>query len=207
MRLYKRALSIDPLFKRDPLYLGFELDLRVACLCAIESFLDVCGEVHTEHYQYLTIVDWIHLISAFALLGRLCLMPTVCGWDTAEMQIVRKFEDARERLCARMPFSLGGANNQTEDVFDRFRRITSTMRSALRTGDQQQPQQSSTNGSTFEITTSSRQTVSLLQESPSPIKSNEFPAYSPEQHSGQVGGASFDFARDDLSWKFLMGTL
>jgi hypothetical protein len=123
------------------------------------------------------------------------------GWDPAELQISKTFEHFRDLLCAQLPRTRDGQEH-SEDLFERFRRITAIMKMASKNV----PGRGSPNGSTFEITSSSRQAVSILQDLP------------PLQPNGAVNGTeslpapwkvnpTFDMSNPEFPWKFLMGTV
>ena len=180
---------------------GFQLSLRISCLRAIEQFLDSCTQMGSHQYEGVSIVDWGHLVSGLTVLGRLALHSTpMPGWDPSELQIIGTFDHFREKLCAQMPRLHDNQERRVENVFERFRRVTTIMKSALK----QMPGRSSP-GSTFEITTSSRQTVSLLQDSPLPKpggSSNGIDLPTPWKTN-----SLYDISSDEFTWKFVMGML
>ena len=180
---------------------GFQLSLRISCLRAIEQFLDSSTQMSSHQYEGVSIVDWVHLVSGLTVLGRLALHSTpMPGWDPTELQIFKTFEHFRDQLCAQMPRLHDNQERRVENVFERFRRVTAIMKSALK----QTPGRSSP-GSTFEITTSSRQTVSLLQDSPLPKpggSSNGVDLPTPWKTN-----PLYDISSDEFTWKFVMGVL
>lgn len=95
-----------------------------------------------------------------------------------------------------------GTQENNEDVFERFRRITAVMRSAL----QSPPGRGSPTGSTFELATGSGRTVSLLQDSPLP-KLNGVISNADKLPSLWKVSPSLDMNSNEFHWKFLMGTV
>ncbi|KAF2785814.1 hypothetical protein K505DRAFT_368781 [Melanomma pulvis-pyrius CBS 109.77] len=202
--LHKFATALEFLDRETmPWAPGFQLSLRISYLRAIEQFLDNSIQMASTQYEFLSMVDWVNLISTLTALGKLALHTSpMPGWDPAELQLGKTFDYFRDQLASKMPSRLRESSDSNEDVFERFRRITAIMKMALRNA----PGRNSPNGSTFEITTSSRQTVSLLQDLP-PLKSN-----------GMMNGADslpapwkvhpqFDMSSSQFPWKFLMGTV
>ncbi|ORY11334.1 hypothetical protein BCR34DRAFT_587994 [Clohesyomyces aquaticus] len=203
VHLYRSAMSVE-LLDRDsaPWASGFQLSLRITALRSIEHFLDNAVQLQTNQYEYLSIVDWLSLISTLTTLGKLALHSTpIPGWDSVDLQLAKIFEHFRDLLCSQLPRLQDCQDHKTEDVFDRFRRITAIMKMAMRAV----PGRSSPNGSTFEITTSSRQTVSLLQDLPA-IKQNGI-GIGVELPAPWKVNPGFDMSSNDFPWKFLMGAL
>ncbi|KAF2704320.1 hypothetical protein K504DRAFT_473527 [Pleomassaria siparia CBS 279.74] len=180
---------------------GFQLSLRIAYLRSIEQFLDNSTHMVAIQYEFLSIVDWVNLVSTLTCLGKLVLHTSAMpGWDPVDLQLGKTFDYFRDQLCSKMPPCPRETLDSSENVFGRFRRITATMKTALRNT----PGRSSPNGSTFEITTSSRQTVSLLQELPKPngITNGADSLPAPWKLHPQ-----FDMSSSQFPWKFLMGTV
>ncbi|KAF2877566.1 hypothetical protein BDV95DRAFT_480890 [Massariosphaeria phaeospora] len=180
---------------------GFQLSLRITCLRSIEQFLNNSTQLTSGQYEYLSLTDWLHLISALHKLGKLTLHSSpIPGWDPAELQLSKTFDYFRDQLSAQMPRLREPLENH-EDVFERFRRITAIMKTTLRTV----PGRSSPNASTFEIATGSGRTVSLLQDLP-PLKmdgvANGDPLPAPWKVIPQC-----DMSSTEFPWKFLMGTI
>jgi hypothetical protein len=180
---------------------GFQLSLRISCLRATEQFLESCVQMSSNQYECLSIVDWVHLISSLTMLGKLAVhSPPMAGWDPSDLQLSKTFEHFRDQLCSQMPRLHDNQERRVENVFERFRRVTAMMKGAVK----QTPGRSSP-GSTFEITTSSRQTVSLLQDSPLPKPGGgsngvDLPTpWKPNPH--------YDISSEEFTWKFLMGIL
>ncbi|KAF2188678.1 hypothetical protein K469DRAFT_724572 [Zopfia rhizophila CBS 207.26] len=201
--LYKTTLAIEfPDRDNLPWAPGFQLSLRITCLRSIEQFLDNSVQMAPNQYECLSLVDWANLISTLTTLGNLALhsapMP---GWDPIDLQLSKIFEHFRDQLCSQIPRPLDSQERKAEDVFERFRRITATMKMALRNV----PGRSSPNGSTFEIITSSRQTVSLLQDLP-PLEPNGITNGADLPAPWKVN-PSFDMSTIEFPWKFLMGTV
>jgi hypothetical protein len=202
--LHKVAISLDLSDRNNtPWAPGFQLSLRITYLRNIEQFLDNSTQMAPEQYEFLSIVDWVNLVSALTGLGKLALHSSpVPGWDPADLQLSKTFDYFRDQLSSKMPPRPRDPPDSGEDVFERFRRVTAIMKMALRNA----LGRSSPNGSTFEITTSSRQTVSLLQDLP------------PPKPNGMLNGADslpapwkvhpqFDISSPQFLWKFLMGTV
>lgn len=202
--LYKIAASLDfPDRDTTPWASGFQLSHRVTCLRSIEQFLDSTLKLSPSQYDFLSVTDYLALLSALTTLGKLALhTPPMPGWDTAELQIAKTFEYFRDQLCAQMPRPRGDPQDGSEDLFERFRRVTAVMKMALKNA----PGRGSPNGASFELATGSGRTVSLLQDLP-PLKSN-----------GLINGADalpapwkvnpqFDMSGNEFLWKFLMGTV
>jgi len=180
---------------------GFQLSLRITHLRSIEKFLDNSTQMITNQYEFLSIVDWMNLVSALTGLCKLALHSTpMPGWDPADLQLGKTFDYFRDQLSSKMPPRPRDTLVSGEDVFERFRRITAVMKMALRNP----PGRGSPNGSTFEITTSSRQTVSLLQDLP-PLKPNvTMNGVDPLPAPWKVH-SQFDMSSSQFLWKFLMG--
>jgi hypothetical protein len=157
----------------------------------------------SDQYEFLSIVDWMNLISTLTGLGKLALHSTpMPGWDPADLQLGKTFDYFRDQLSSKMPPRPRDTSVSGEDVFERFRRITAVMKMALRNP----PGRSSPNGSTFEITTSSRQTVSLLQDLP-PLKPNGIMNGADPLPAPWKVHPQFDLSSPQFLWKFLMGTV
>ncbi|KAF2475764.1 uncharacterized protein BDR25DRAFT_322237 [Lindgomyces ingoldianus] len=203
VRLYRSAMSLELLDRDSTSWAsGFQLSLRITGLRSIEQFLDNSVQMATNQYEFLSIIDWLNLISALTALGKLAVHSTqIPGWDPADLQLGKTFEHFQEHLCSQLPRPLDSQERKAEDVFDRFRRITAIMKMALKSV----PGRSSPNGSTFEITTSSRQTVSLLQDLP-PLKPNGI-ANGTDLPAPWKVNPTFDMSSNEFPWKFLMGTL
>lgn len=161
-------------------------------------------QLSSTQYEFLSIADWLNLISALTALGKLALhSPPVPGWDPADLQIPKIFDHFRDRLSVQIPHPRDGQeHNNNEGVFERFRRITAIMKMALRTvGGRGSP-----NGSPFEITSSSRQSVSILHELP-PLKPNGAVNGNESLPAPWKVNPSFDMSSGTFPWKFLMGTV
>jgi len=181
---------------------GFQLSQRITCLRSIEQFLDNSLQLSPSQFELLSIIDWLTLISTLTMLSKFALHTTpMPGWDPIDLQVGKTFEYFRDQLSAQMPRSRE-AQESSEDLFERFRRITAIMKMAVKNA----PGRHSPNGSTFELATGSGRTVSLLQELP-PLKLN-----------GNTNGPDplpvpwrinphFDLNSNEFLWKFLMGTL
>ncbi|CAI6337584.1 unnamed protein product [Periconia digitata] len=204
VHLYKTVATLH-LNDRDstPWASGSQLSQRINCLRAVEQFLDASLQLSSAEYESVSIVDWLNLITSLSMLGRLVLHSSpMPGWDPTELQVARTFEIFRDRLCSIMPRPRDSHDNG-EDLFDRFRRITAVMKSAMRNI----PTRASPNGSTFELATGSGRTVSLLQDLPklNPIgvideSSNPLPT--PWKVT-----PSLDMSSNEFCWKFLHGTI
>ncbi|PSN69489.1 hypothetical protein BS50DRAFT_343053 [Corynespora cassiicola Philippines] len=204
--LYKMAASLE-LPDRDNISWasGFQLSQRVTCLRAIEQFLDNSLQMSHTQYEYVSLVDYLSLLAAFTALGKLAMHTTpIPGWDPAELQIPKTFEYYRDKLAGQMPRPREG-ESQDENVFERFRRITAIVKLALKNT----PGRGSPNGSTFEITTSSRQTVSLLQDLPDlpPLKPNGIINGTDSLPALWKTNPQVDMSGNEFLWKFLMGTV
>jgi hypothetical protein len=200
--LYKTAATIeliDP--ESTPSAPSFQLNLRATCLRSIEQFLDNSMRLLTTQYDMVSLVDYLNLISAVTGLGRLALHSSpLPGWDPVELQIAGLFNFFCDQISSLMPRSRGSSENK-ENLFERFRRITSMMKLALRTTPGGSP-----HGGTFELATGSGRTVSLLQDVSLP------------KIDGATNGAetlpslrkinpSLDLNDGEFHWKFLMGTV
>ncbi|OAL03496.1 hypothetical protein IQ06DRAFT_108134 [Phaeosphaeriaceae sp. SRC1lsM3a] len=203
IHLYKTAATIDLLDREStPWASGFQLSLRITCLRSIEQFLDNSIKLPSTQYAFISLVDWLNLVSGIISLGKLGLHSTpMSGWDPVELQIARTFEYFRDHLSSQMPRPRGSMDNN-EDVFERFRRITSVMAVALRTAKGG----ASPNGTTFELATGSGRTVSLLQDLALP-KINGKPNGAEKLPSLWKVDPSFDMNSNEFHWKFLMGTV
>lgn len=199
--LYNCALSLE-IVDRDnaPGASGFPLSMRIQCLRSIEEFLQNSVRLSTNQYECLSIIDWLNLVSILTTLGKLALHATpMPGWDPVDLQLSHIFEHFRDKLCNQMPRPRDN-QEQNEDVFERFRRITSIMKMAVKNI----PGRGSPNGSTFEITTSSRQAVSILQDLP-PLKLNGTTNGVDSLPALWKVNPALDMSRNDFPWKFLMG--
>ncbi|KAI8938400.1 hypothetical protein NX059_004296 [Plenodomus lindquistii] len=202
IRLYRTAATVDLSDRETSWVNGFKLSLQVNGLRSIETFLDNSTQMPSSQYASVSIVDWLNLASALTGLSQLVLQTLpLPGWDPNELQIVNTFEYFRDQLCSRMPHPRD-APDGNNDVFERFRRTTAVMKTALRdpTG------RGSPNGGTFELATGAGRTVSLLQDLPS-LKPNGV-ANGPERlPSLRHINPSFDISKSDFPWKFLTGAV
>ncbi|KAL1594319.1 hypothetical protein SLS60_010076 [Paraconiothyrium brasiliense] len=203
VHLYKATLSVD-IYDRDSMLWvsGFQLSQRITCLRCVEQFLDYSLQFSGTEYEMLSVTDWLALVAGLTTLAKLALHTSpMPGWDPVDLQIFKSFEYYRDQLSAQMPRP-HDSQEHTEDLFERFRRITGIMKVAVKTA----PGRSSPNGSTFELATGSGRTVSLLQELP-PFKPNGVvngtdPLPAPWKVSPQ-----FDISSQEFLWKFLLGTI
>ncbi|KAF2443192.1 hypothetical protein P171DRAFT_57449 [Karstenula rhodostoma CBS 690.94] len=202
--LYKATASLD-IYDRDsmPWVSGFQLSQRITCLRCVEQFLDYSLQLSSSEYELLSITDWLALVAGLTTLAKLALHTSpMPGWDPVELQISKSFGYFRDQLSAQMPRP-HDSQDQGEDLFERFRRITAIMKMTVKAV----PGRSSPNGSTFELATGSGRTVSLLQELP-PLKPN-----------GAANGSDslppapwkvspqFDISNQEFLWKFLTGSI
>ncbi|KAH7121030.1 hypothetical protein B0J11DRAFT_55299 [Dendryphion nanum] len=203
VHLYNLTIPLDISDRETiPSAPGFQLKLRLSCLRSVEQFLDNSTQLKATEYEYLSVVDWLSLISSLGVLGKLALhVPLMPGWDTSELQLFRMFDNVREQLCAKMPHRYD-SNDQEDDTFERFRRITAIMKGAIKNGHNR----GSPNTSSFEITSSSRQPVSILQELP-PLNSNGATNNIDPLPAPWKVSPKFDMNSAEFPWKFLMGTL
>lgn len=181
---------------------GFQLSLRVTCLRSIEQFLDNGLKLPSAQYAHVSLVDWLSLVSSVTNLSKLAIQSTsLPGWDPNELQIAKSFDYFRDQLSSQMP----RPRDANEDVFERFRRVTSVMKTALNGT----PGRSSPNGSTFELARGSGRTVSLLQELPLPkINGMGSSNHGPEKlPSLWRVNPTFDISSNEFHWKFLLGTV
>ncbi|KAF2734531.1 hypothetical protein EJ04DRAFT_534776 [Polyplosphaeria fusca] len=201
IHLYRAAMQREMLETDGAWTSGFQLSLRISGLRSIEQFLDNSLQLAQTHYEFLSLVDWLNLLSALTTFGKIALHSSpMPGWDPADLQLAKTFEYYRDQLSAQIPRSPDSQDRKAEDVFERFRRVTAVMKMALKNAGTR----GSPNGSTFEISTSSRQTVSLLNELP-PLKPNgvtngDLPAF-------WKVNPTFDFSGNAFPWKLLMGTV
>lgn len=206
-RLYlnRTAAAVD-LTDRDstPWASGFQLSQRVTCLRSIEQYLDNSLKLPTSQYVFISLVDWLNLVSAVISLSKLALhSPPIPGWDPNELQVARSFEYFRDQLSSLMPRP-HDTQECNEDVFERFRRITSVMKIALQTA----PGGGSPNGSTFELATGSGRTVSLLQDVSLPKLNGLSNGGIPEKLPSLFKiNSPLDMSSNEFHWKFLMGTV
>jgi hypothetical protein len=197
IHLYKTAAAVEFTDRETtPWASGFQLSLRVTCLRSIEQFLDNSISLPSAQYEFVSLVDWLNLVSGVVSLGKMGIdsspMP---GWDPADLQIARTFEYFRDQLSLQMPKPRDN-KDRSEDVFERFRRITSVMKTSL----------SSSNGGTFELATGSGRTVSLLQDVTLP-KLNGMTNGTEKLPSLWKIAPSLDMNSHEFHWKFLMGTV
>ncbi|KAF9694004.1 hypothetical protein EKO04_007848 [Ascochyta lentis] len=200
--LYKTAASID-LSDRDstPWASGFQLSLRVTCLRSIEQFLDGSTKLQSNQYELLSLIDWLNLVSTMTSLSKLALHSSpMPGWDTAELQVAKSFDYFRDQLVSQMPRS-HDPQESSEDIFERFRRITAVMKMALTSSSGR----TSPGGSTFQLATGSGRTVSLLQDLPLPKlngTNGDDRSYAPWKLK-----PTFDLNSHQFPWRFLSGTV
>lgn len=174
----------------------------MSCLRSIEQFLENSIQLSTGQYEFLSVVDWLNLISGLTTLGKLALHATpIAGWDPIDLQLSKIFEHFRDKLCAQIPRPRDG-QERSEDVFERFRRITAIMKMALKNVQGR----GSPNGSTFEITTSSRRAVSILQDL-APLKPNGVVNGVDSLPAPWKVNPAFDMSSTEFPWKFLMGAV
>ncbi|KAF2656875.1 hypothetical protein K491DRAFT_353305 [Lophiostoma macrostomum CBS 122681] len=203
MHLYRSSASLEFPSQENPSWAsGFQLSLRVTHLRSVEQFLDNGVLLNSSQYEFLSIVDWLNLISGLTALGKLALHSTALpGWDAADLQISRTFDHFRDRLSSQLPYPRDGQEHH-EGVFERFRRVTAIMKMALKTvGGRGSP-----TGSTFEITSSSRQAVSILHDLP-PLQPNGVANGNESLPAPWKVNPSFDMSSSSFHWKFLMGTV
>ncbi|KAF2824409.1 hypothetical protein CC86DRAFT_55207 [Ophiobolus disseminans] len=201
--LNKTAAAVELTDREStPWAFGFQLSLSVTCLRSIEQFLDNSLKLPTAQYDFISLVDWLNLVSGVTALSKLGMhSPPLPGWDPAELQIARSFDYFRDQLSSLMPRPRN-AQESNEDVFDRFRRITSVMKIALRTA----PGGGSPNSGTFELATGAGRTVSLLQDVSLP-KLNGMKNGTERLPSLWKLTPSLDMNSNEFHWKFLMGTV
>lgn len=201
--LYRAAASVDLTDREStPWASGFQLSLRVTYLRSIEQYLDNSAKLPSNHFEYISIIDWLNMASAMTNLGKLALQSSpMPGWDPTELQITKSFEYFRDQLASRMP-RLRDLQESSEDVFERFRRVTAVMKTALRNSSGR----CSPSGSTFELATCSGRTVSLLQDLPLPKPSAIANGIEKLPVLWKVN-PSFNINHTDFPWKFLMGTV
>ncbi|KAH7359544.1 hypothetical protein BKA66DRAFT_427335 [Pyrenochaeta sp. MPI-SDFR-AT-0127] len=201
--LYKTA-AFAKLSDRDdtPWAAGFQLSLRVNCLRSIEQFLDNSIKLPSSQFNLLSLIDWLNLVSITTSLSKLALHSSpMAGWDPTELQIAKSFDYFRDQIASQMPRHRDNQENN-EDVFERFRRITTIMGTTLRIP----PGRGSPTGSTFELATGSGRTVSLLQDSPLPIP-NGMMNGAEKLPSSWNANPSLDMSSHEFHWRFLMGTV
>lgn len=169
----------------------------------MEKFLDSSLQLTSAEYEFISIADWLNLISALSMLGKLVLHSTpMPGWDTTDLQIAKTFEYFRDRLCSLMPRPRDSQDNG-EDVYERFRRITAVMKTAMKST----PTRASPNGSTFELATGSGRTVSLLQDLPKLKPMGAMNESLDTLPAPWKMNASIDMNSSEFCWKFLHGTI
>jgi len=202
MHLYRTAASLElPDRESTPRASGVQLSQRITCLRCIEQYLDNALQLPAEHFEFLSIVDWLNLASSLTTLGKLALhAPPLPGWDPTELQIAKSFEYFRDQLCSQMPRPRDPQDN-SEDLFERFRRITAVMKMAVKNTHGR----ASPNGPTFELATGSGRTVSLLHELP-PLKPNGSANGTDTLPAPWKVHPQFDMSGSDFPWKFLVGT-
>jgi hypothetical protein len=170
--------------------------LRVTCLRSIEQFLDNSISLPSAQYEIVPLVDWLYLVSGVVNLGKLAIHSSpLPGWDPAELQIARTFEYFRDQLSSQMPRPREN-QERNEDIFERFRRVTSVMQGAL----------NSPNNGTFELATGAGRTVSLLQDVTLP-KLNGMTNGTEKLPSLWEVAPSFDINSNGFLWKCLLGTV
>ncbi|OCK86052.1 hypothetical protein K432DRAFT_285613 [Lepidopterella palustris CBS 459.81] len=113
---------------------AFQLYLHTSCLRAVEDFLDTALDATPDQFQYLSLVDWVSLLSALILLGKLAQDVTpVPGWDAADLLLYEKLDNYLDKLGAQMPSpSTSQPMGAPEDLFTDFRRTAAHMKATLR---------------------------------------------------------------------------
>ncbi|EUC36546.1 hypothetical protein COCCADRAFT_87763 [Bipolaris zeicola 26-R-13] len=204
IHLYRIAASVD-LVDRDctPWASGFQLSLRVTYVRSLEQFLDNTTKLSSNQFESISLIDWLNLVNTITSLSKLTLYASpIPGWDPSELQLARTFDHYRDQLSSLMPRPRDTSNNR-EDAFERFRRITSTMRLALHDA----PGRGSPNGTTFELSTGSGRTVSLLHNLALPKINGGITNGAEKLPSLRDVNPSFDVTSNDFHWKFLLGTV
>ncbi|USP73552.1 uncharacterized protein yc1106_00826 [Curvularia clavata] len=204
IHLYRIAASVD-LVDRDstPWASGFQLSLRVTYVRSIEQFLENSTKLSTSQFDYVSLIDWLNLVNTITSLSKLALHAShIPGWDPSELQLTRTFDYYRDQISSQLPRPRDTQSNR-EDAFERFRRITSTMRMALHDA----PGRGSPNGTTFELSTGSGRTVSLLHNLALPKINGGTANGSEKLPSLRDVNPSFDVTSNDFHWKFLLGTV
>ncbi|PVH98082.1 hypothetical protein DM02DRAFT_531897 [Periconia macrospinosa] len=184
IHMYKMVASLQ-LTDRDsaPWAAGSQLSQRITCLRSVEHFLDATLQLSSTEYEFVSIVDWLHLITALSMLGKLAVHSTpIPGWDAGELQIAKTFDYFRDRLCSIMPRPRD-SHDSAEDLFE------------------------SPNGSTFELATGSGRTVSLLQDLPKLNPIGSVKESSESLPTPWKISPSFDMSSSEFCWKFLHGTI
>jgi hypothetical protein len=205
MHLYKTAAAVE-LADRDstPWASGFQLSLRVTCLQSFQKFLDNCLKLPSHQYETISLVDWLNLILGFTSLSKMALHSSpLPGWDPVELQVASTFEYFRDQISSQMPRPQDSTEGN-DDVFERFRRITAIMKTALRnrTG------RGTSNGVSFNLATGAGRTVSLLQELPLPKLNGVANGTGAEKlPSLRNLHPSLDMESGDFHWRFLTGTV
>ncbi|KAK1909680.1 hypothetical protein P3342_007852 [Pyrenophora teres f. teres] len=204
IQLYRKAATVE-FADRDntPWASGFQLSLRVTLVRSVEQFLDNTTKLSSTHFEFVSLIDWLNLVNTLTNLSKLVLHASpMPGWDPTELQITRTFDHFRDLLSSQMPHHHGVQDN-SEDAFERFRRITSAMRMALHDARGM----SSPNGTTFELATGSGRTVSLLHNLALPKINGGALSGSEKLPSLRDMNPAVDITCDDFHWKFLMGTV
>jgi hypothetical protein len=170
---------------------------------SIEQFLDNSTKLTPVQYEFVSLVDWLNLVSTITNLSKLALHASpIPGWDPTELRIAPTFDYFREQLSSQMPRPRDTQDNK-EDAFERFRRITSVMRLGLHDA----PGRCSPNGTTFELATGSGRTVSLLHSLALPKINGGTSNGGEKLPSLREVTPTFDITSNDFHWKFLMGTV
>jgi hypothetical protein len=112
----------------------------------------------------------------------------------------KSFDYFRDQLSAQMPHPRD-PQESSEDIFERFRRITAVMKMALTSSSGR----TSPGGSTFQLATGSGRTVSLLQDLPLP-KLNGING-DDRSHAPWKLKPTFDLNSHQFPWRFLSGTV
>ncbi|KAF1843331.1 uncharacterized protein K460DRAFT_357075 [Cucurbitaria berberidis CBS 394.84] len=201
--LYKTTTSIELADREStPWASGFQLSLRVTYLRSIEQFLDSSTKLPSCQYEFLSLVDWLNLVVITTNLSKMALYTSpMPGWDPTELQIARSFDYFRDQLSSQMPHPRD-TQESSEDIFERFRRITAVMKTALRNT----PSRGSPICSSFELARGSGRTVSLLQDLPLP-RPNCLANRADKLPSMWMLSPSFDMSSNEFHWRFLMGTV
>lgn len=187
---------------------GAQAQFRVDCLETTKTFLDRFTERTTGHYGQVPLVEWTQLLFAFSTLAYInSHFPS----PHYRADAFHAFDTWRRILNSKFP-PPAEDQGKGEDMCARFRRVTDAMLFEMRA-----PAASATSpsNSSFAITSSSRQAVSILHPD------DASPSLPPLQLSGTAKNStslvslpsimkrtkSLNMESEGFTWKFLTGDI
>jgi len=134
--MYKVCL-FPPVKFTDNSEQSFQVSILVSCTRTIDAFLGVASRTGAQTFRQLAIVDWMSLISALVLIGRLSKHP-VAASSSSTMGLAEKLDYYLDLLDLHMPGSHTAPHHESqetspaEDLFTWFRRVALSLRDGIR---------------------------------------------------------------------------